>query len=416
MKPITITAPTRDEALQNAKRLYGDDWYVVSTKQVLDKTPFRDPLFEIVILRGKTAQDEQVVPKKDLDLPKPDDAVLLSLSQAVQEINKIQNIQEPPKKQEQNNQVMPDANMADLKAVKTEIAKLADKIKLMQNAVWQKTSPLRNELNIPPEFSEIYRIAKKSEMAQDLLDEIMTLTLKRLPFKMRESSLTIKNFFKVLLREMIPIRPEFKLVKPDKKILMLVGPTGVGKTTTLAKLATKFAIKEGYKVGVITLDSYKAGAFEQVQVYTRIMKIPIEKVEDPNDFGAALNILKHCDYILIDTAGCSQHDEEKLSKIKQFLDAESHTSIDVTLCIASNAKLKDLREIYKNFGRLKIDSIIATKMDETSSFGNLFSLAYETKKPFTYFSSGQEPTEDFKVATSDYFINCLLEGFTKRTK
>lgn len=232
---------------------------------------------------------------------------------------------------------------------------------------------------------------------------------------MRTNSETVKRYFNVLLRKLAPVRVESKLTKPNKKIIMLVGPTGVGKTTTIAKLAARFAYKKDvkYRVGIITLDTYRIGAVEQLMHYAKIMKLGIESVEDPLDFPRAIASLKHCDYIMIDTAGSSQHDHEKIGKLKQFLDAESNTSIDVSLVMSANTKFEDLREIYRKFSVLGIDTVIPTKLDETNGFGNIFSLVYENKKPISYFSTGQEVPDDLQPATADFFVDCLLNGFKK---
>ncbi|MGP1561954.1 MAG: flagellar biosynthesis protein FlhF [Helicobacteraceae bacterium] len=429
MKQVTFTGETSTMALSQAKQAYGDDIAIVSSRQVIPKSMFSDGLFEVVVL---------VEDKDPPAPPKPNDDVILKLSQAVRQIDEIQKsaglkddadassrqrskLATRPAAAAQNAQMngtpsfssaKDAANESGIKDVKAELAKLADKIKLIQNTIWDQSIFVRNDLVIPPEFAEIYRAAKTSEIASEHLNAIMSLTLKHMPVKMRSSSDTVKNYFKVLIRRMTPIRPEIKLTRPDKKIFMLVGATGVGKTTTLAKLAAKFAIKENYKVGIITLDTYRIGAVEHIMFYARTMKLPMEQVNDPSDFSAAIDSLRHCDYIFIDTAGCSQHDEEKLNKIKQFLDKEHHTSIDVTLCLAANTKLGDLKSIYRNFSRLGIDSIIATKLDETSTLGNLFSLVYDIKKPLSYFSIGQEVPDDLIAADGDYFVNCLLEGFS----
>lgn len=428
MRKETFTGETSAEALAKAKNSYGDDISIISSREVIKKTVMNPALFEVVVLVENNAMPKK---KKKIEIPKANDDVVLQLSKAVQEISEItketekistqQQIKETPliHNESTSNQSAPTidiADLSDIRLVKSEILKLTDRVKLIQNTLWDSSSEKREGVTIPPEFAEIYRITKMSGISTEHLNDIMTLTLKHMPIRMRDSSETIKNYFRVLLKRMTPVRPEFKLTKPNKKIFMLVGPTGVGKTTTLAKLAAKFAIKESYKVGIITLDTYRIGAVEHVMFYAKTMKLPIEQVSDPGDFGVAINALKHCDYILIDTAGCSQHDEEKLSKIKQFLNVESHTSIDVKLCVSSNTKLEDLKNIYKNFSHLKIDSIIATKFDETSSFGNLFSLVYDTKKPLSYFSIGQEVPDDLKVADGDYFVNCMLDGFYMEEK
>ncbi len=304
--------------------------------------------------------------------------------------------------------------MEELKAIKSELFKLADKVKLIQNMVWEEKKPLSG--SIPPEFAEIYRIAKASGMDSVHLDEIMRLTLEHMPLQMRMSSKTVRRYFRTLLRKMVPVRLEQDLVPPQKKIMMLVGPTGVGKTTTLAKLAARYAylMEKKYKVGIITLDTYRIGAVEQLMQYAKMMRIGIEAVVDPPEFITALQTLQHMDIILIDTVGSSQYDKEKIDKLQQFLASNNEVGIDVNLVMGAPTKLEDLRAIYRNFSPLGIDTLIFTKLDETRGFGNIFSLVYETEKPISYLSVGQEVPDDLMCADSDYLVESLMEGRAKK--
>ena len=164
----------------------------------------------------------------------------------------------------------------------------------------------------------------------------------------------------------------------NKKVMMLVGPTGVGKTTSIAKLAARysFLMQKKYKVGLIVLDTYRIGAVEQLMQYARMMKLPIEAVVDPTDFEEALNRLRGNDIILIDTVGSSQHDREKLEKLNRFSDVSTYATIETNLVLSATTKYEDLKDIYENFSILGIDTLITTKLDETYGFGNIFSLIY----------------------------------------
>jgi flagellar biosynthesis protein FlhF len=234
---------------------------------------------------------------------------------------------------------------------------------------------------------------------------------------MRENSATVRRYFNVLLRKLLPVRHEIRANSASKKIIMLVGPTGVGKTTTLAKLAARYAFKQDvkYKVGIITLDTYRIGAVEQLMQYAKMMKLSIEAVVDPAEFKTALSSLRGCDYILIDTVGSSHYDKKKINKLSNFIKAESSLSIDISLVLSANTKYEDLKEMYNNFSsELDIDTLIVTKLDETKCFGNMFSLLYDIKKPVSYFSTGQEVPEDLIVASSEFFVDCLLDGYKAR--
>jgi len=297
--------------------------------------------------------------------------------------------------------------------IQQEISQLNDKIKLIQNMFWEEKNP---DTTIPPEFSEIYRIARQSGMNREHLDLIMKLSIQHMPFKMRQNSETVKRYFKALLRKMIPVRAETLVKPPNKKIIMFVGSTGVGKTTTIAKLTARFTLKSEreYKVGLIVLDTYKIGAVEQLTQYARMMKVQIETVVSPADFADKLDTMSHHDYIFIDTMGSSPYDVEKIENIKEFLETGKYShDIEVMLVLPSSLKYEDLLESYNSFSALNIDTIMFTKLDETKGFGNIFSLIHDVQKPISYFSIGQEVPEDIIVAKSEYLVESLLHGFKR---
>lgn len=297
----------------------------------------------------------------------------------------------------------------NIKEIQSELKKLNDKIKLIQNTLWDEKSPKNMSVAIPKEFAEIYRIAKNSGMNKAHLEEIMRLSLEFMPLKMREQSQTIRRYFREVLRKMIYCRKENSV---GKKIIMLVGPTGVGKTTTLAKLAARYSqiLPEKKKVGIITLDDYRIGAMEQLAWYARKMRISIDSVSESDDFINKIEALSYCDYILIDTAGHSQHDREKINELKRFIRNDEY-KIDVTLVLSASTKYEDLKDAYNAFGELGVDTFIFSKLDEARGLGNIFSLVYETKKPISYLTIGQEVPSDVVVADNMYLADCLISGF-----
>ena len=193
------------------------------------------------------------------------------------------------------------------------------------------------------------------------------------------------------------------------KIMMLVGPTGVGKTTTIAKLAARYAylMDRPYKVALLNLDSYKVGAIEQLEHYADIMQIEHISVSSAEAFQEQLEALEGYDVILVDTAGMSPYDTQKFIKTVEFVTAENPSEIDVHLVLSATVKYEDMEDIYNNFSFLNLNSVLISKFDETKHFGTLLNFMLLYKLPMSYFSVGQEVPDDLLLASKEY----LLEQF-----
>ncbi|RUM68294.1 MAG: flagellar biosynthesis protein FlhF [Sulfurovum sp.] len=193
------------------------------------------------------------------------------------------------------------------------------------------------------------------------------------------------------------------------KIMMLVGPTGVGKTTTIAKLAARYAylLDRPYKVALINLDTFKVGAIEQLEHYADIMQIEHIAVHDATEFRDTLEHLKGYDVVLVDTAGMSPYDMQKFIKTVEFLTADTKREIEVNLVLSATVKYEDMEDIYQNFSFLNLHSLIISKFDETKHLGTLLNFMLLYHLPMSYFSMGQEVPDDLRLADKEY----LLEHF-----
>jgi len=191
-----------------------------------------------------------------------------------------------------------------------------------------------------------------------------------------------------------------------KKVVMFIGPTGVGKTTTMAKLGALFSLRENYRVAFITIDNYRIAATEQLKKYAEIMKIPVYAVNDPKSFKEAVDREK-ADIIMVDTSGRSHRNELKISEMKNYADMVEH-DFEKILCVSANTKKGDLNSVFKSFDRVNFNSVIVTKVDETSFIGNVVEIADKYKKPISYYTNGQEVPNDIDVADPEKIVNMIM--------
>lgn len=190
------------------------------------------------------------------------------------------------------------------------------------------------------------------------------------------------------------------------KVVMFVGPTGVGKTTTIAKLAAINAIKGKKKVALVTLDTYRIAAVEQLKVYARIIGIPVHVAGTPGDFAKVVEGIKGVDLVLVDTAGRGQRDRMHMEELRQIY--LSGIPIETHLVISATAKEKDTMDIIRRYKDVKVDRLLFTKLDETTTYGGIFNALIVSGKPVSYLTTGQSVPEDIEVAMPEKISDLIL--------
>ena len=189
--------------------------------------------------------------------------------------------------------------------------------------------------------------------------------------------------------------------------MALVGPTGVGKTTTIAKLAANYRLREKRRVGLITVDTYRVAAVEQLRTYADIIDLPMEVVATPREMREAVARMSHLDLVLMDTAGRSPRDEVKIQELKSML-AEAEPD-EVHLVLSSTAGAKSLISTAERFADVGTTALLLTKLDEAHSLGHLVSLVRECQLPVSYLTDGQNVPDDIQVAERRRWRRCCWE-------
>lgn len=209
-------------------------------------------------------------------------------------------------------------------------------------------------------------------------------------------------------KELIKVLDEYIEINEEdlRGKVVLVGPTGVGKTTTIAKLAGRLALIEKKKVGLITIDTYRIGAVEQLRTYAEIMNIPFKVVITLKEMELAVEDLKDCDVILIDTTGRSSKNAMQLSELRAF--TQKVNPDHVMLVISGTTKNRDIEIILEGYKELLYEKLIITKLDETSAYGCIFNIINISKKPIAYITTGQNVPDDIKIPRKEEIKKLIL--------
>jgi len=201
-----------------------------------------------------------------------------------------------------------------------------------------------------------------------------------------------------------------KDIKNKPKVVFFIGPTGVGKTTTLSKIAAKYAL-EGLKVSLLTADTYRIAAFEQLKKYAEIMNLPVDIVYSGAEINQAIENQPEADLVLVDTAGFSHKNQDQKNDLKSLIDSLDEVyDKEVYLVLSSTTKYKDLLEIADSYGEISDYKLIFTKLDETEAYGNILNLKLYTDSDISYAAIGQNVPDDIEILDTQKIVKHLLGG------
>lgn len=241
--------------------------------------------------------------------------------------------------------------------------------------------------------------------ANELLDEIGKINTPK-----SSVDFILGNIYqKMILKFGQPVTIPLGLDK--QRVIFFIGPTGVGKTTTIAKLASKLCVNHKKKVVLLTTDTYRIAAAEQLRTYASILDVPFRVVYTEEEMTGAINDYKDYDYILVDTAGHSQHNEAQKESMAHFLSCVGDSvDKDIYLVISATTKYRDLLAIADAYSEFTDYKLIFTKLDETTTLGNLFNLCMHTGASMSYVTCGQNVPDDIAVFSPQSTVKQLLGG------
>lgn len=358
------TANTMPEAMKLIRKELGEDAVILNSKVVYSKGflgMFKKKSIEV--LAGMDTVEMHATPKENPVVP------MMQASQATDEIKK---------------------ELEDLKHMVKSIRRP------------------QMESSYPEELEALIHHLKDQELAEELItivsDELF-VHMKNNGNKLDiEEQLNIAKGSLSLQLEQLP----FGGISYEKKYINVLGPTGVGKTTTIAKMAARAVLEKKKKVGFITTDTYRIAAIEQLKTYAGLLQAPIEIVYSEKDLREAMQKFAALDIVFIDTAGRNYKEVKFVEDLQKLIDLKENT--ETYLVLSSTSKQNDMGVIIEQFLHFPIEKFIFTKLDETNSIGSIFNLMVKYKKGLAYYTDGQEVPEDIVEANQNELLNLLLKG------
>jgi flagellar biosynthesis protein FlhF len=256
---------------------------------------------------------------------------------------------------------------------------------------------------LPPQLQDMLRELRDTGLEENLCGTLID--------SLRQSAATavgkdrLRSEAKETIAKMIRCSGQPRLKKQGPRLVALVGPTGVGKTTTIAKLAAMYTMKKKLKVALVTTDTFRAGAVEQLKTYAKVLRLPMEVAATAKELEKALAGHADKDLILIDTTGKSPREREKQDDMKSLLGG---FDIEYHLCVAATTRDSELENIIDQFQALPVQRLLFTKLDESRQLGCMVNLQIRNKLPLSYFTHGQRVPEDIEIASGKKIAELVL--------
>ena len=291
---------------------------------------------------------------------------------------------------------------------KSEEERQRETIEELQNELAQMKAMLVQVVSkekTPEDEMSLQQVLKQQEVESDIIDDVVLQLPAEAILADKDTPLALEGL-KKYLADNVQMADGLELKSRKRKIAALLGPTGVGKTTTLAKIAAQCVLEKGISTAFITADTYRISAVEQLKTYADILGLPIAIVYTPDELKEAIQKFRQKQLILIDTAGRSQHNRRQMAELKEFLAVNQN--IEKYLVLSATTKNEDAKDIIDKFSVCKPDKVIFTKTDETKSLGIILNILHRKEMRLSYLTNGQSVPDDIVPAEAGKLAELFL--------
>ena len=408
-----FTGKTEAEATEAAKKELGSTLVIMNVREVKKKGLFAFLLPKQIEVTAALEEEAPARPQYGSILRTTADKEIRTEQQNLLAKNSTENIEKKldslqtllesqlnnrqSEKEESANAKTQDVTDAEEKEDKTQDMAAAEKKEEEKNPEQDKFIRLLYNKMLDNEMDEKY--------VNSILEDASKTKKADLPFDYLLANIYQKMVLKFGKSEGITPSEE------GPRIVLFIGPTGVGKTTTIAKLAGRYCVEEKKKVALLTADTYRIAAAEQLRTYANILETPFRIIYTPEELQAAVEDYWDCDYIFIDTAGRSHQNTDQLEKMKEMVAAlKRPESYQLFLVLSATTKYRDLQKIADCYGKIADFELIFTKLDETEAVGNLLNMKLYTDAPIAYVTCGQNVPDDMEAFNPQKTVKQILGG------
>lgn len=358
-----------------------------------------------VLAQYKTAGTQQAIVPEPVKLP-----ILSEPAPVPESLTKQETVPVRPRIIKADKQVMPEfMPMPEPQAMEEPAAAAqTEKIHQLEAELAQMKDMLTRVMSqdVPEEPVVTLRQALKEQEVEEPILKDMVNRVTTGAILADKSSPEALEAMEKYLKKTIRINEGISLETGRAKVAALIGATGVGKTTTLAKIAARFVLEQGVSVALITADTYRISAVEQLKTYSDIIGLPLEIVYSAEELKKAIRKYRSKQLVLIDTAGRSQYNDYQMQELNELLSVDP--SIEKHLVMSSTTKSRDAMDILERFSICNPDCVLFTKTDETSSIGIILNLLYKKKIALSYLTNGQSVPDDILPASAAKLAELLL--------